>query len=507
VSEKIIIGDKNISIEDVIAVAYDNIKVELSEESKTAVIKSRKIIETIVNSNQPVYGVTTGVGKLASVVLNSDEIDMLQRNIVCSHAAGTGPLFDIPIVRAAMFLRACSLSAGYSGIKLETLELLLAFLNNDICPIVPQQGSVGSSGDLAPLSHIALALIGQGECIYNHRRIPVSLALKLTNLEAAKLEAKEGLALINGTQFMAAVLSLSVYAAENLAKTADIAGTLSLEAANGFGNAFHEQLHAIRPHTGQANSAANVRLLTEDSKLLNKEPGRIQDGYSLRCLPVVHGASRDAIEYARQKVEIEINSVTDNPSVFSSDLVISGGNFHGQPMALVADFLGIAVSEIGSISERRTNRLLDGTFDHLPMFLTRKPGLHSGLMIHHYTAASLASENKGLAHPNSVDSIPTSANQEDHNSMGTIAARNAATIIDNVTAILAIEIMTAAQALDFCDPAAAGKGTYEAYKAIREIIPMVDEDRFAHPDIEECKSYIATGDLVTRVEASCGEIK
>jgi len=499
VTEQFIIGDRPVTIEDVVAVANGELTIGLGDQAKERVIASRKNIEKIVASGKPAYGVNTGIGNLKSVTLNGDEIDQFQINLLVSHAAGTGPLFSHEVTRAAMFLRACSLAGGFSGIRLETLELLIDFINYDICPHVPQKGSVGSSGDLAPLSHIAMALTGQGDCYHNGRKQPVALALKLSGLEPAKLKAKEGLALINGTQFMTALLALCVYQAEILVESADICGSLTLEAAHGLSSAFVDRLHQLRPHPGQLRSASNVRAITSGSKLLDKEPERIQDGYSIRCAPVVHGASRDTIGFVRQQVEIELNSTTDNPSIFAEDDVISGGNFHGQPMALAADFLGIAISELGNISERRINRLVDRTFTHLPPFLAPKPGLHSGLMIPHYTAAALASENKGLAHPNSADSIPTSDNQEDHNSMGTIAARNCWSIIENVTTILGIEAMTAAQALEFSDWQEAGAGSKMAYENIRTVLDPWTEDRFVHPDIETMRDYIASGELLTQL--------
>lgn len=500
------IGVDKPAIEDVISVAQGDMKVLLGNKAAEAVRQSRQNVESIVASNRPVYGLNTGVGKLATVALEPGEIDLLQRNIVASHAAGTGAPLSEEIVRGAMFLRACSLARGFSGIKLETLMVLIDFINEGIVPIVPSQGSVGSSGDLAPLSHIALALTGQGQCYYDNRLVPVSLALKLSGLSPARLEAKEGLALINGTQVMTSILATALYQAMVLAVSADVIGSMTLEAVHGCSGAFAAHLHQLRPYPGQMQSAANIRNIIAGSRLVDSEEGRVQDGYSLRCMPVVHGASRDAIEHVWEKVSIELESVTDNPLIFSEEDVISGANFHGQPMALAADYLGIAVSELGNISERRINRMLDGTYDHLPLFLAKKPGLHSGLMIPQYTAAALASENKGLAHPNSADSIPTSANQEDHNSMGTIAARNALSIVENVSAIIGIEALTAAQALEFSDAELAGKGTRAAHAVIREIVEPWDEDRFVHPDIENCKSYIATGDLITRVEPECEEL-
>ena len=503
-----IVGHEEITLEDVIAVAGAEKDVTLSQEAWQRVKESRKSVERIIASGEPVYGVTTGVGKLKDVVLENDQLEQMQKNLLLSHAAGTGPKLSKEVVRAAMFLRIVSLSGGYSGIQTSTLQLLITMLNEDIVPIVPSQGSVGSSGDLAPLAYIALAMTGTGSCEVEGRTMPAALALKLKGLEPAVLEAKEGLALINGTQIMSAILALCLDRALRLTKLADIAGAMTLDAVLGFPIAFADHLHRLRPHNGQLQSAENIRKLIEGSEMAGTRPHRIQDAYSLRCMPVVHGASRDAIEYVKDTLTIEMNAVTDNPSIFpDSDEGISGGNFHGQPIALASDFLGIASSELGNISERRINRLVDGTYLHLPAFLVKVPGINSGLMIPQYTAAALASENKGLAHPNSVDSITTSAHQEDHNSMGTIAARTADSIVTNVEAILAIELMTAAQALEFSDDLKPGVGVSAARQAIREVIPPWLEDRHMDPDLQKITAFVRTGSLIKHVEEACGSLK
>lgn len=506
-SQDLVVGDHSITVEDVVAVARNRKKVSLSQEAINNVKQSRASVERILDTGAPVYGVNTGFGRLASVAIEKDQCGLLQKNLIMSHAAGTGENLPSEIVRGAMFLRVVSLSKGYSGIRPETLELLIELLNRDITPVVPCQGSVGSSGDLAPLAHIALGLIGVGDCIKDGRQQPVAMALNLAGLKPVDLEAKEGLALINGTQVMTSIMAFNLDKSRRLAKIADIAGAMTLDAVHGMPNAFYSRLHRIRPHKGQGQSAANILSLVEESQLVGSVPERIQDAYSIRCMPVVHGASRDTIDYVGSVIDTEMNSVTDNPSIFSdNDEVVSAGNFHGQPVALVSDFLGIAIAELGNISERRTNRLVDGSYNHLPAFLVKKPGVNSGLMIPQYTAAALVSENKGLAFPNSVDSITTSANQEDHNSMGTIASRNAKTIINNVETVLSVELMNACQALEFTVDRKPGKGVSIARDAIREILPAWEEDRPMPPAMDGIKKFTAESDVIDRIEETCGKL-
>ena len=506
-SQDFVVGDHSITVEDVVAVARNRKKVVLSPEAVNNVEESRASVQRILETGAPVYGVNTGFGRLASVAIEKDQCGLLQKNLIMSHAAGTGELLPSEIVRGAMFLRIVSLAKGFSGIRMETLKLLIELLNQDITPVVPSQGSVGSSGDLAPLAHIALALIGVGECVKDGRRQPVGMALNLAGLKPVDLEAKEGLALINGTQVMTSVMAFNLHKAHRLAKIADIAGAMTLDAVHGMPNAFYPRLHEIRPHKGQGQSAANILTLVEESKLVGSVPERIQDAYSIRCMPVVHGASRDTIAYVNSVIDTEMNSVTDNPSIFSdNDEVVSAGNFHGQPVALVSDFLGIAIAELGNISERRTNRLVDGSYDHLPAFLVKKPGVNSGLMIPQYTAAALVSENKGLAFPNSADSITTSANQEDHNSMGTIASRNARTIINNVETVLSIELFNACQALEFTIDRNPGKGVAIVRDAIREVVPAWDEDRPMPPAMDAMKEFTSDSDFIERIEETCGKL-
>jgi histidine ammonia-lyase len=501
------IGERTLTIEEVVHAACNDVEIKISQAAADRVADSRQSVERVIASGAPVYGVNTGVGKLAHVRLPEEQLEVMQHNLLLSHSAGVGENLDIPTVRCAMLLRAASLLKGYSGIRFETILLLVELLNKGITPLVPSKGSVGSSGDLAPLAHIALALTGTGNCDVKGSRMPAALALRLNDLEPITPGAKEALALINGTQIMTASLALTTHHCRRLVRIADVAGAMSLEAVHGMPSAFEERLHALRPHRGQGTSAANIRRLVKDSALVGSEPERVQDAYSLRCMPVVHGTSRDALDYVSRVVEIEMNSVTDNPAIFpEDDSVISGGNFHGQPLAIAADLLGIACAELGNISERRTNRLLDGSYSHLPLFLVREPGTNSGLMIPQYTAAALVSENKGLAFPNSVDSITTSAHQEDHNSMGTISVRNAESILTNVETIYAIELMVAAQALEFSEDANPGIGVRAAWQAIREVIPAWEEDRYLYTDLKAMQEYTRTGDLLERARAACGVI-
>jgi histidine ammonia-lyase len=479
-------------------------------EAAARIEAAARYVERLVAEGRVVYGVTTGFGEFATVTISKDETAHLQRNLIMSHAAGVGEPLPEDVVRAAMALRINALAKGYSGLRLSTVQTLLAMLNAGIHPVVPAQGSVGASGDLAPLSHIALALIGEGEVVYQGRRLPSRDALAAARLTPVVLGSKEGVALINGTQIMTALGALSVYRGERLAKSADVIASMTLEALNGTDQAFDARIHDVRPHQGQRRSAANLRRLTEGSEIVVSHRGcpKVQDAYSLRCIPQVHGASRDAIAYARGVVETEANSATDNPLIFSDrDQVLSGGNFHGQPVALAMDFLGIALAELANISERRIERTVNPHLSGLPPFLTPKGGLNSGFMIAQYTAAALVSENKVLAHPASVDSIPTSANQEDHVSMGMIGARKAADILRNLRYVLAIELLCAAQALDYRGPLRPGRGSQAARLALRERVQPLSGDRIIHQDIETAAELIASGDLLARVEAEVGPLE
>jgi histidine ammonia-lyase len=445
-------------------------------------------------------------------------VEQLQRNILLSHAVGAGQPYDQPHTRAIMLIRANTLARGHSGIRPETLDLLLGMINAGVHPLIPEKGSLGASGDLAPLAHMALPLIGEGEAEYASARLPGATALEYAGLTPTRLAAKEGLALTNGTAVMCALGVLSTVRAETLCQTADIAGCLSLEALNGTALAFDARIHALRPFPRQQECAAYLRRLLEGSAFTRRhDPANVQDAYTLRCIPQVHGAVRDAIAYARWAFAIELNAVTDNPLIFVGDSpeeidVISGGNFHGEPLAIALDYLGLAIAELGNIAERRVMRLVDSASNGaaLPAFLTRQGGLNSGFMITQYTAAALATENKVLAHPASVDTIPTSANVEDHVSMGVTAGLKGRQIIDNVAHILAIELMAAAQGVDFRREALApeapqGRGTAAAYALLRRDIPFIEADRLMYPLIERARELVEAGAVARAVDAALGQ--
>ncbi|MBB5336474.1 histidine ammonia-lyase [Pectinatus brassicae] len=505
----ILLDGNSLTLNDVIKVSRFKETVALSPAGEEQITASRKIVDDILKTERPVYGISTGFGDFSTVFIEKDKREQLQRNLILSHATGVGEHLSPEIVRAAILLRANSLTKGYSGIRLETVKMLLALLNNDITPAIPCKGSVGASGDLAPLSHMVLTMLGEGEAYVDGKLMSGADALKLKNLSPITLGGKEGLALINGTQIMTAVGCIAWDKAVTLVKTADIAAALSLEALKGTRAAFDRRICEVRPYPGQLATTDNILKLTQDSAIIASHINcrKVQDAYSLRCVPQVHGASKEALQQAARTLTIEINAVTDNPIIMpDTGEAISGGNFHGQPIALVMDYLKLAMAELGNISERRTNRLLDMHLSDLPAFLTAFPGVDSGLMITQYVAASLVSENKVLVHPASADSIPTSANQEDHVSMGTIAARQSLEIIDNVFNVLAIEIMSAAQGIDFLAPLTPGKGTTKAHAVIRNIVPHLDKDRFLSPEIKKIYSLIKKGTLVDKVEQSIGSL-
>lgn len=506
--KNIFIDGNSLTLQDVVQVARNNALVQLTDEAIHMVKKSREVVDEFVREEKVVYGITTGFGKFSDVVISKDETKDLQKNLIVSHACGVGNPFPQDVVRAIMLLRANALSKGCSGVRLETLNTLVEMLNKGVHPVIPEKGSLGASGDLAPLSHMVLVMLGEGEAYYQGKRLSGKEAMRNAHISTIDLTSKEGLALINGTQAMTAVGALTVYDAMNLTKLADISAALTLEALNGITDAFDPRIHQARPHRGQMLSAKNLLTITQGSKLTTRQGEiRVQDPYTLRCLPQIHGASKDAIHYVLDKINIEINAATDNPLIFSDDkVVISGGNFHGQPMALAFDFLGIALAELANSSERRIERLVNPQLSGLPAFLTPKGGLHSGFMIAQYSAAALVSENKVLAHPASVDSIPSSANQEDHVSMGTIAARKANDILYNTSRVLAIELLSAAQAIDFGEPDKLGKGTAAAYKKIREVVDTLHDDRVMYIDINKCASLIETNAVVDLVEEVVGEL-
>lgn len=462
-------------------------KISFTRRAYDEVAKSRKAVEQMVAGRRVVYGVTTGFGRFKDKNISGEDIFELQKNLIRSHSVGVGRLLASELVRAALVVRLNSLVQGHSGVRMELLELAASLLNKNIIPVVPSQGSVGSSGDLAPLSHMGLVLMGEGKVWNNDKIIDAREALKKNGLKPIRFEAKEGLAWNNGTSVMTGIAALTLRKAEMLADVADLACALTVEGLCGVASAYDPRVHKLRPHSGQIQSAKNILSYLKGSRLADSVPNRIQDAYSLRCAPQVHGAARDALSYVSTTVDIELNSVTDNPLIFNNpSQAISGGNFHGEPIAIAMDVLGIAVSELANISERRTAKLMDSTTNEgLPMFLipTEKAGLHSGLMMIQYTAAALVSENKVLAHPASVDSIPTSANQEDHVSMGTIAARKAWEIVANAEHVLAIELISGAQAADFRGSSKLGKGTINLYKRIRKNLKKVDGDREFSKDI------------------------
>ncbi len=508
---QIILDGESLTLEQVMQVAYgpgrgESIAVELAPQAWEKVRRAQRAVEDLVAQGKVVYGVTTGFGAFKDRLIPADQVQALQRNILMSHAVGVGESLDEPATRGMMLIRANTLAKGHSGVREGTLRLLLAMLNRGVHPVVPIQGSLGASGDLAPLAHAALPLIGLGEAIFEGQRLPGQEALRRAGLQAVELGAKEGLALTNGTAFMAAVGTLTTCMAENLSLVADVAGCLSLEALNGTSLAFDARIHAARPHPRQVDCAAFLRRLIAGSTFLRPpDSPDPQDAYSLRCIPQVHGAVRDAILYARWVLQIELNAATDNPLIFFDEdsgqpQVISGGNFHGEPLAIAMDYLALALTELGNISERRLNRLTDESSNRetLPAFLIQRGGLNSGFMLTQYTAAALASENKVLAHPASADTVPTSANVEDHVSMGAAAAVKARRVAANVERILALELFAAAQAVDFRrqvlgPQAKLGRGTGPVYALIRERVPFIAQDQVMYPHIEAVRQLIAKG--------------
>ena len=501
----VVLDGETLTIDTLVRAAYDaSVRIELSADARSRVDRARGVVDRWIAEGRVVYGLTTGFGEFANVVIPPADVHALQENLIISHAAGMGPLLPPEIVRAMMILRVNALAKGHSGVRSSTLDALIAMINANIIPVVPSQGSVGSSGDLAPLSHLALALIGRGECIVEGARIPSADVLRAHGITPVVLEAKEGLALINGTQMMCAFGALALHRAMNLAAHADIIGALSCDALRGTDNAFDPRLHATRPHPGQIQSAANLRALMQGSAIRESHrtnDTKVQDAYSLRCMPQVHGATRDTLAFAKGVIEREMNAVTDNPLIFpDDDIHVEGGNFHGQPLALVLDYLAIAVAELANISERRTERMVNHALGGLPRFLTPKGGLHSGMMIAQYTAAALVRENKIHAHPASVDSIPTSANQEDHNSMGSIAARKLWTVVTNVENVLGIELLCAAQGIDLLRPLTSSAPLERVVAHVREVVPFATEDRVLYHDMEATRAIVASGHLRTLVD-------
>lgn len=484
----IIIDGNSLTLDDLIDIGKKQANISLSEHAKETVKVGRKVVDDIVSEQKIVYGVTTGFGQFSSVVIPIEQVEELQYNLLRSHAAGVGDYFPEDIARMIMVLRANVLAKGHSGITYEVLDLLIQMINKEIYPLIPEKGSVGASGDLAPLAHLALILIGEGKAFYQNEEGTGEQILQKAGLQPCRLKAKEGLALINGTQVMTAIGAKVLYQSFNLVKIADIAGALTLESLKGTANAFDERIHNQRPYQGQKQSAENLRTLLKDSQIMesHKGCGKVQDSYTLRCIPQVHGPIRDTLEYANNMLTIEMNSATDNPMVFSEqNELISGGNFHGQSVAFIMDYMKIAMSELGNISERRIERLVNPALSELPAFLVKNGGLNSGFMLAQVTAASLVSENKILCHPASIDSIPTSANKEDHVSMGTIAARKALEVVENIKNVLAIELLTATQAIDFQKPLKPAKALIPVIEEIRSHIPHWEKDRYMAKDIKK----------------------
>jgi len=513
---EIILDGSSLTIEDLIEVARNGKQVDLSTESVERIERSRAVLEQLARDGKTIYGVTTGFGALSNTRITLDQASQLQTNLLRSHACGVGENLTTDTVRAVMLLRLNTLAKGLSGVRLVVPRLIQSFLNKGIHPQIPSKGSVGASGDLAPLSHMALALIGEGIVESHGELMPASAAIQKAGLSPLKVTMKEGLALNNGTQVSTAIAALVVHDAEQLLRTAEVTTSVSLDALRAFAQAFDARLHQVRNFKGQMDSASNIRSLIEGSKLVKEsvtgEHESAQDAYSLRCTPQVLGAAREAISFARGLVEVEMNSATDNPLVFAeSSEVLSGGNFHGQTVGMAMDVVSIGLATVANISERRTYRMLDSHLSNgLPPFLVgarEASGLHSGLMAVQFTAAALASENKVLAHPATVDTIPTSGGMEDFVSMSPTAGLKARAILENTRRVIAIELICATQALDFRDPTKCGGGARAAYKKVREKVPMVREDRALANDIESVTKMISDGSLLEAVESSVGPLK
>lgn len=499
----------DLTVEQVAAVARGGEQACVAPEAMERVRRTRAYVDKKLAQGAVIYGLTTGFGKFSNVSISQEDTAALQRNLIISHSCGMGEPLPTEVVRAAMLLRCNALSRGNSGVRESTLLTLLEMLNRGVTPIIPEKGSLGASGDLAPLSHMVLVMLGEGEAEYRGERMSGREAMERAGIPVIELAAKEGLALINGTQIMTAIGALAIYDAMELARTADIAAAMTCEAQLGITSAFDPKVHELRGHAGQKATAANLlRLLAGSSLARETQPDKVQDAYAVRCVPQIHGASRDALEYVYGAVTREINAVTDNPLIFpDEDQVISGGNFHGQPMALAMDFLGIALAEYADVSERRTERLVNAALSYgLPPFLTEHGGLHSGFMIAQYSAASMVSENKVYAHPASVDSIPSSANQEDHVSMGTTAARKARMILDNTRRVLGIELFAAYQALHFRGEDALAPATRAVWDRIAREVKPVDEDIIMHPQMVKFEEMVRKGEISAAAESVCGKL-
>lgn len=501
------IGANPLTLKDVYDVAVLKRRVNLSTSAQKKILRAQTFLKSQISSGNAIYGVNTGFGILSQVRIPDDELENLQVNLIRSHACGTGPALSDEAVRAIVFLRAVALALGHSGVSVELVEILLEFLNRGVCPTIFEQGSVGASGDLAPLAHLALVIIGEGSARVGGKELGGTQALRSVGLKPLQLGPKEGLALINGTQFMSALGALNLLDAEYLCQIGDLAGAISLEAFRGTQSAFEPEIHKLRPHPGQIQTAENLRKILGGRNIKStiskshENCGKVQDPYSFRCMPQVHGATRDSLRFVREVLEREINSVTDNPLIFpTSGKIISGGNFHGQIVAIAMDLLAIAMAEIASISEQRIEKLINPALSDLPAFLTKVSGINSGMMIVQVAAASIVSENKTLCHPASVDSIPTSADKEDHVSMGAWAARKAGKVIENTRRVLAMELLCGTQGIDLLRPLRSSDSLEKIHKIIRKKVPKLGTDRAFYSDIAQIEKLLKSHDFKTVVD-------
>jgi len=511
--KEFIIDGEQLNTADIMAISSarkGNLNVSISDDSLKKVVASREYVKSVVEKEKPVYGINTGFGALSDVHIAKPDLAKLQINLIRSHCTGVGEPFSREVTRAIMLLRANCLASGYSGVNPDAIQLLLDFLNEDIQPIVPSKGSVGASGDLAPLSHIALCLIGEGEVIYEGKTVRSDFAIDQIGKKPVQLGPKDGLALINGTAVMAALGSLAITKAEKIMKYADLVAAMTCDGVRGTVRAYDPRIQNLKPHPGQIASAENIRNLLKGSQVMNShtECGKVQDPYSLRCVPQVHGACRQTLKHAKEVFSYELNAVTDNPLIFiQDDDVISGGNFHGEAIAMAMDYLAMGVAEICSISERRVEKMMNPVFSELPAFLTKSSGLNSGLMIAHVTAAALTSENKYLCHPASIDSIPTSTDKEDHVSMGVTSGRKLLEVIDNAFNCLAIEFLCAAQALEFQRPNISSPAIESVHKIIRKHVSYIEDDRVFNTDIQNIRKLLETDEFFNAIEKEIGGLK
>jgi histidine ammonia-lyase len=502
---RLLLDGDTLTLEQIREVAAGRSRVELAPAALERVERARALVDRTAAGDVPTYGINTGFGTLSEVRIDRKDLRTLQRNLLLSHAAGVGQPLPLGEARALLLLRANVLAKGHSGVRPQTLQLALEMLNRDVVPVVPERGSVGASGDLAPLAHLGLVLIGEGEAFHRGERLPGAEALRRVGLEPVVLEAKEGLSLVNGTQAMTAVGTLTLLRAEALAEVADLAGAMTVEGLLGSHRPFQEAIQAVRPHPGQQAVAAHLRALLADSEIVesHRDCSKVQDPYSLRCMPQVHGAARDGLAYVRRVLVVEVNAATDNPLVFpAEELIVSGGNFHGQPVSLALDILAIACTQLSAISERRVEQLVNPALSGLPPFLAKNSGLNSGFMIAQVTSAALVAESRVLSHPASVDSIPSSAGREDHVSMGMTAALKARQVAEFTRSCLAVELLVAAQALDFRRPLRPGRGVAAAHRLLRESVPTLEVDREIHRDIEAVSRLIDSGGLLDAARAA-----